>query len=234
MLFLQQKGAILEHFKELKASKIFCDISEADCQAMMYCFKTKFKFFKKHESIVKQGENIIDVPLIVKGAAIVENVDYLGNISVSMKLQAGDLYGVESAFVGDDVFQDSVVATEKTLVLFMNKHNLITPCQNKCKRHDLVIRGLMQIVAERNSELMTKITHMAKKSIRDKLLSYLSYISNKEQASYFTIPFNKTELANYLSVDRSAMSTELSKLREEGIIDFDKNEYHLLDKKKIK
>ena len=221
----------MEHFKEVSATKIFGGISEQDCQALMFCFNAKFKQFKKGESIFRQGDAIEDVALILKGSAMVENVDVLGNISIVMRLNPGDVYGAESAYVGDNVYKDSVVASERTFVLFMNKHRLITPCQNKCKRHEMVVRSLMQMVAERNVELMNKLTHLSKKTIRDKLLSYFYYESYKQQSKYFTIPFNKTELASYLSVDRSAMSSELSKMRNEGIIDFDKNEYHIIDDK---
>ena len=79
-----------------------------------------------------------DVVLILKGAANVENIDSFGNISILMQLRKGDVYGVESAYAGDEFYKDSLIATEKTLVLFMNKHRLITPCENRCKRHDLV------------------------------------------------------------------------------------------------
>lgn len=222
----------MEHYKELKATRVFSETSEFECQAMMFCFKTRFKTFKKNEQIIKQGDPIEEVVLIVKGAGIVENVDTLGNISVVMHLNAGDLYGVESAYIGEETYNDSVIATERTLVLFLNKHRLITPCSNKCKRHDIVVKFLVQMVAERNAELLNKLTHMSKKSIRDKLMSYFTSVSAKANSTYFEIPFNKTELASYLAVDRSAMSSELSRMRDDGLIDFDKNEYHLIYKDK--
>lgn len=220
----------MEHFKELSSTQIFNGISEADCQAMMHCFSTKFKVFLKNQPIIRQGENIEDLPIILKGTAIVEHVDTLGNISILMRLQLGDVYGIESAYAGESVFKDSLIASEKTLVMFMNKHRLITPCDNKCKRHEMVVKRLMQMLAMRNVELTEKLTHMSKKSIRDKLYSYFSQMSNQAGSPYFEIPFNKTELANYLSVDRSAMSTELSKMRQEGLIDYDKKEYRLIHK----
>ena len=98
----------------------------------------------------------------------------------------------------------------------MNKHRLITPCENRCKRHDLVVKNLMQMVAESNIKLLDKLSHMSKKTTRDKLLSYFTSMSEKQKSSYFEIPFNVTELASYLSVDRSAMSNELSKMKKEG------------------
>ena len=230
-MFLQQKGDFVEHFKLLKSTRVFKDTTEFECQAMMYCLKTKFKNFDKHNIIINQGDDIQDVVLILKGGAIVENVDALGNISVVRQLKPGDVYGIESAYAVEQFFRDSVIATEKTFVMFMNKHRLITPCENKCPRHEFIVRNLMKIVDDSANELLEKITHMSKKTIRDKLLSYFTYMSKKAESEYFEIPFNKTELASYLAVDRSAMSTELGKMRDEGIIDYDKKEYRLVSNK---
>lgn len=218
----------MKYFQELQQTKVFSMATEFECQAMMFCFKTRFKTFEKNQPIVTQGEQMEDVVLIVKGGGNVENIDSLGNISIISRLKRGDIYGIESAYAQDEVYKDSVIATEKSLVLFMNKHRLITPCENKCKRHELVTRNLMQIVAESNISLLEKLNHMSKKTIRDKLLSYFSLMSIKSNSEYFEIPFNKTELANYLSVDRSAMTTELSKMREDGLIDFEKKQYRLI------
>ncbi len=221
----------MENFNLLKATKIFSDSSEIDCQAMMYCFKTMFKTFKKNDKIAIQGEPIDYIILMLKGSAIVENMDSMGNVSVLSELNRGDVYGTEAAFAGENFYQDSVIASEKCFVLFMNKHRLINPCENRCRRHDAVIRNLMQTVAESNIRLVEKINHMSKKSTRSKLISYFVSMSEKAGSAYFEIPFNKTDLANYLSVDRSAMSSELSKMKSEGIIDFDKNRYRLINKK---
>ena len=171
-----------------------------------------------------------DIVLIVKGGAIVQHIDSLGDISILRRLKKGDLYGLENAYFGQTTFKDSLIATEKTLVLFMNKHRVINPCENRCRRHDIVSKHLSQIVAESNLELMDKLTHMSKKTIRDKLMSYFNSLAHKAGTNYFEIPFNKTELASYLSVDRSAMSTELTRMKEDGLIDFEKRQFHLIKK----
>ncbi len=230
MLFLQQKGEFVEHFLELKTTKIFKDANEFECQAMMFCFKTRFKTFDKNEIIVSQGDELEYVILILKGAAIAQNIDSLGEISILSQLKCGDTYGVESAFAGEKFYKDNLIATEKSLVLFLNTHRLLNPCPNKCKRHDFVLKNLMQTVAESSMKLLDKLYHMSKKSTREKLMSYFISMSKKSNSTYFEIPFNKTELANYLSVDRSAMSTELSKMKAEGLIDFDKKQYHIIKK----
>ena len=221
----------MEHFEDLKKTKIFSSSTEFECQAMMYCFKTRFQVFEKNQHIVEQGDEMDNVVLIVKGAAIAENIDVMGNITILGEFNRGEVYGLESAYAGDNFYKDSLIATKKSLVLFMNKHRIITPCSNRCKRHDIVVKHIMQIVAESNIKLLDKLTHMSKKTIRDKLLSYLTSMSEKTGSEYFEIPFNKTELANYLSVDRSAMSTELTKMREDGLVDFDKKRYRLIKNK---
>lgn len=220
----------MQFYEELRNTKIFESASEFECQAMMFCFKTRFKIFNKHQPIVEQGQDMEEVVMILKGGAIVQNIDNLGDISVLTRMKKGDIYGLESAFAGETVFKDSVIATEKTLVIFMNKHRLINPCVNKCRRHDIVLKHIMQVVAEKNVELLDKLTHLSKKTIRDKLLSYFNSLVSKANSNYFEIPFNKTELANFLSVDRSAMSTELTKMKEDGLLDYDKKQFHLLKK----
>lgn len=220
----------MEYYEELKNTKIFSSATEFECQAMMFCFKTRFKTFGKHEKIVSQGEPMDEIILILKGGARVENVDNLGDISILMRLKKGDVYGLESAYAGEDIYKDSVIATEKTLVMFMNKHRVITPCANRCRRHDIVSKHLMQMVARSNMKLLDKITHLSKKTIREKLMSYLMALSKKRGSNYFELPYNKTELANYLSIDRSAMSSELTRMKEDGLIDFEKRQFHLLKK----
>jgi len=221
----------MEYFQDLKKTPIFKESTEFECQAMMFCFKTKFKTFQRNEQIVKQGDLIEDVILIVKGGAIAENVDLLGNINIVSELGRGDVYGLESAVAQEEVFRDTLVAKQKTLVLFMNKHRIINPCFNRCKRHEVVVKNIMKLVAESHIKLLDKLTHMSRKTTREKLLSYLIAESKKSDNEYFEIPFNKTELANYLSVDRSAMSTELNKMKEEGLVDFDKKRYRILEHK---
>lgn len=220
----------MEHFKELSETKIFCSANEFECQAMMFCFKTRFKVFEKGKPIILQDSPLEEVVLLLKGQAVVENMDEQGNISVLMKIKKGDVFGLESAYAGVTDNKDSLIATEKCLVMFMNKYRLLNPCENRCKRHEIVAKHLTQILAESNMALLDKLTHMSKKTIREKLLSYLSSLATKNNSCYFDISLSKTELSSFLGVDRSAMSTELKKMKEEGIIDFEGRQFQLKKK----
>ncbi len=218
----------MKYFEDLKKTEIFSFMTEFEYRAMMYCFKTRFQNFSKGDVIISQGDNMCELVLIVKGGATVQNVGSLGDISILTRMKRGDVYGLESAFANENLYKDSLIATEKTLVMFMDKHRVITPCENKCRRHEIVTKHVMMMVAESSIELLNKISHMSKRTIREKLMSYFTYLAQKSGSNYFEIPFNKTELANYLSVDRSAMSTELKHMAEDGIIDFDKRQFHLI------
>lgn len=230
MLFLQQNELKMEYFEELKQTKIFCSATEFECQAMMFCFKTRFKYFAKNQHIVEQGQDMDDIVLILKGGAIVQHIDSLGDISILTKLKKTDAYGFESAYAGDNVYKDSLIATEKTLVMFMNKHRILNPCENKCRRHDIVVKHIMQTMAQSHIELLEKLKHITKKTIREKLMSYFTSLAKNAGSNYFEIPFNKTELASYLAVDRSAMSAELSRMKDEGLIEFDRRQFRILKK----
>ncbi len=220
----------MEYFKELSQTKIFAYSNEFECQAMMFCFKTKFKTFEKHQRIVTQGDKMQDVVLIVKGSAKIENQDSLGNINILTLLSAGDAYGLETAYAGQENYKDSLIATEKCLVLFMDRYRLLNQCDNRCKRHEIVIKRINQMIADNCIELQNKLTYISKKTIREKLMSYFLKVAEDFKSNYFSIPYNVTELANYLSVDRSALSNELSKMKKEGIIDYDKKQYRLIKK----
>lgn len=217
----------MEYFSLLKSTKIFSDANEFECQAMMFCFKTRFKSFDKNEKIVTEGDPVTDVVMVLKGSANVLNEDDLGNISIISRVGFGEVFGLEELNNKMECFKNNLVAKEKCLVMFMNAHRLMNMCENKCKRHELIIKNLMSMLLDNNKILLEKLNILSKKSTREKLLAYFKLCAEKNNNTYFEIPFNKTELANYLSVDRSAMSTELNKLKSEGIIDFDKKQYHL-------
>ena len=110
----------------------------------------------------------------------------------------------------------------------MNMHSILTECQRACSFHNQLIQNLYTIATRRNRYMNRKISHMSKRTTREKLLSYLSDIAQQKNSSHFTIPFGRQQLADYLSVERSAMSAELSRMQKDGLIKYHKNEFELL------
>ena len=217
----------MEIFKVLRKTSLFAQIDDQMITRMISCFGARGTVFEKGQEIVRQGQEIKEIVLLAKGEANAQNEDLFGNISIILNLSSGDFFGVEEAYAEESCFKDSLVSTEQSLVVFFNKDKLLSPCSNNCLCHQMLIKRLVKIISSRSLALTDKIKHLSQRGIRDKVLSYLQTQSRHSNSRYFDIPFNKTELANYLAVERSALSSVLSKLKKEGIIDFEKKKYFL-------
>lgn len=217
----------MEILKKMKNSKIFEEISENDLKALHFCFKTRVFEVKKGEILIDEGEPFESIVLVLDGHLRSVINDYYDNTSILADFHAGETVGVEEAFSGNTIAQYTLVAIEDTQVLTMNKYSVMKPCSNRCTRHTQFQNNLVKIISQKNIELIQKFNHITKSSTKDKVLSYLQYVSKQQNSKYFDIPFNRQELADYLSVDRSALSFELSKLKKQGVLDFTKNHFML-------
>ncbi|MBO5910307.1 MAG: Crp/Fnr family transcriptional regulator [Clostridia bacterium] len=217
----------MEILKKMQKSKIFEEISENDLKALHFCFKTRVLDVKKGDVLIDEGQPFESIVLVLDGHLRSIINDYFGNTSILSDYRNGETIGVEEAFSGNTIAQYTLMAIEDTQVLTMNKYSVMKPCENMCPRHTKFQNNLVKIISQKNIELMQKFSHMTKSSTKEKVLSYLQYVSKQQNSKYFDIPFNRQELADYLSVDRSALSFELSKLKAQGIIDFTKNHFML-------
>lgn len=217
----------MEILKKMQNSKIFENIGENDIKALHFCFKTRVLEVKKGEVLVDEDSPFESIVLVLDGHLRTVITDYYGNNSILAEYFTGDAVGIEEAYSGATLAQYTLIAMENTQVLLMNKFRVINPCANMCPRHTQLQNNLVKIISQKNIELMQKFNHITKHSTKDKVLAYLQYISKKQNSRYFDIPFNRQELADYLSVDRSALSFELSKMKKQGILDFNKNHFML-------
>jgi CRP-like cAMP-binding protein len=163
----------------------------------------------------------------VKGKLHIQSDDYWGNRSIVNTIAVGEMFG--EAYVATDsgpILNDAYVV-EDSVVIFFNVKKMLTVCSNSCRFHSLVIQNLFFAISEKNRRLVQKLGYISKRSIREKLVSYLSWEAKMQNSSTFKIPFNRQQLADFLSVDRSAMSNQLCKMRDEGLISFRKNQFTL-------
>ena len=140
----------------------------------------------------------------------------------------GEIFGEAYIAPESGALLNDVVAVEDSAVIFFDVRRIITVCSSACRFHSMVVQNLFFAISEKNRKLVQKLGHMSKRSTREKLISYLSEEAKKQNNSKITIPFNRQQLADFLSVDRSAMSNELCKMRNEGLIEFEKNNFKLL------
>ena len=196
--------------------------------AMLQCLGVRESYYARHQEVYRAGDEVKSIGLVLSGRIHAVRVDFWGNRNLLSTAEPGDLFGEGWACSQAAVASADMVAAEASRVLFFNVQRVITVCGSACSFHTRVIRNILQVVASQNLDLMIKIEHTTQRTTRGKLLSYLSEQARRTGCTSFSIPFNRQELADYLSVERSAMSAELGRLRREGLITFNKGRFTLL------
>jgi len=217
-----------KYLEILKKLSLFDGISEDNVGALLSCLSAKTVHYEKNRYIYLSGENFEGMGIVLSGNVQVVKEDYFGNRLIIAELGEAELFGETFACADIKTLPVSVFATTDSDILFIDYRKLISPCSNSCSFHSKLIYNMLRIVAMKNIMLNEKIEVMSKRSTREKLTAYLSAEAQKTKNSSFTIPFNRQELADYLSVERSAMSAELSRMRDDGLLEFDKNRFELL------
>ena len=212
----------------LKTVQLFKGIEESDLQPLLSCLSAKAIQYGKGQTVFSSGERIERFGIVLSGEVQVVQDDYYGNRSILAKIDIGNLFGESFACADMKTLPVSVITTTESELLFIDCHRLAVPCARACGFHSRLIQNMLSIVSMKNISLTQKIEFTSKRSTREKLMAYLSAEAKKAESSRFCIPFNRQELADYLSVERSAMSAELSKLRDDGVLKFHKNQFELL------
>ena len=213
-----------EHF--LVNTNLFRGLHEDELHALLECFRAREKTFQKGETIYRAGDVVTEIGLVESGSVNIVVNFYWGGSQIFGHIEAGQLFAETYAAIPGKELLSDVIAAEECEVLFLNLDKLLTVCSNGCAFHNRIIHNLIRISAGKNLNLSTRMMHTAPKSIRDRLMSYFSEQAQRK-GSRFAIPFSRQQLADYLGVDRSAMSNELSKMQRDGLLTYHKNEFVL-------
>ena len=200
----------------MEVKSIFEGIEEEDIKKMLKCFDAKTRTFKKDRTIVTNIINIKMIGIILEGTANVERYDYNGNRSIIEKLEKNSVFVEVFSRLGSDI---SVIATSDCEVLFIEYEHLIKRCKKGCIYHSILTNNVLQLLSKKIVDLNKRLEILSKRTIRDKLLSYFELLANNNPKRSFNLPFTYTDLADYLSIDRSAMMREIKNLKEEGFIE---------------
>ncbi len=214
-----------DHF--LFHSALFCGISDQEARTMMRCLRFYARRYQKEETIFHAGDRTECFGLVLFGSVRLENSDVLGNTFLLDRVRPGQSFAEAYACAGGVPLMIDVIAAEPSEILFLNSKRILDPCSPACACHSRLIRNLLCMTARKNLNLTRKIAHCAPKTIRERVLSYLSDQSILHGSRQFEIPFNRQQLADYLSVDRSALSKELGSMKRDGLLDFKKNRFSL-------
>ena len=211
----------------LANTPLFHGIKEVEISEMLHCLNAREKKYKKDEIIFRAGTSVSEIGLVESGSVNIVVNFYWGNSHIFGHVGKGQVFAENYAAIPGQELVCDVVASEDTEVLFLSMNKMLTTCQRGCAFHSLVIHNMLRISAQKNLNMSSRMMHTASKSLRDRLLSYLSEQATLNGSAHFKIPFDRQQLADYLAVDRSAMSNELSKMQKDGLITYHKNEFTL-------
>ena len=217
-----------EFYPVLRNSPLFTGIAHDDLGAMLACLGAKSIRFAKGETILCEGETADRLGLVLSGAVQVSRIDYSGTRSLLARLSPPDLFAEAFAFAGVRSLPVHVAAAEDTEVLLIDAARITHSCAHACGFHQQMIYNLMRILALKNLAFSQKLEVTSRRTTRDKLLTYLSQQAASAGSDSFTIPLDRQELADYLEVERSGLSAEISKLRREGVLESERSRFTLL------
>ncbi|MGI6110443.1 MAG: Crp/Fnr family transcriptional regulator [Eubacteriaceae bacterium] len=211
----------------LRDSAFFQGLTDDEILAVLHCVNAQTFAKTAGEYIFRAGDSTSDMGLILSGSVLIIQEDLWGHRNVMTKSAAGDFFAEPFAAIPDSALNISVIANEDCEIMMLNTSRLLKVCPSACEYHNKIVTNLVTVLANKILLFNDKITHMSKRTTRDKLLSYLSSESIRQDSLSFDIPFDRQQLADYLCVERAAMSVELSKLQKEGILKTNRNHFTL-------
>jgi len=217
-----------KYIPSLKKSELFHGISEGEISSLIKCLGCLFKTFDKGEIIYLSGDLVREIGIVISGRVHLVKDDISGNSNIIADISDGEMFGETVVCGGMGVLPVTVIAMEKSQIMFLDFQRITTTCSSACTFHTMLIRNMIGVLARKNIMLTGKIEHITKRTTKEKLMSYLSEQSLLHKSSSFEIPFDRQELADYLSVERSALSAQMAKLKEDGIINYRKNYFTVI------
>lgn len=216
-----------EFLPVIRTAVLFRGIQDEEILAMTKCLQAHVRSYEKKDFLCRNGDCLLEMGLVLQGSIHLVKEDYWGRRTILARISQGQIFGEVFACLHQQPLSMSIVAAEPVKVLYLDVQRVVTSCTSACDFHVCLIRNFMQALAGHALFLNQKIEYISQRSTREKLLAYLSDQALREGSSRFQIPFNRQELADYLGIERSAMSNELSKMRRDGILDFQKNSFWL-------
>ncbi len=211
----------------LNKVKLFEGLNDKDIISVLNCFDVKIRRFKSGEYVYRISDSVSSIGILLSGGIYVQKEDYWGNLNILAEIRPADLFAEVFACLNNNKITYDVLSYKDSVVMFFDVGRVISMCTSSCPFHALVIQNLLMVLAEKNKKLTQKLSCISQRNIRQKLLYYLASYAENSKREFFEIPFNRQQLADYLSVDRSAMCRELGCMKKEGILDYKKNRFVL-------
>lgn len=218
-----------KYLPTIKKCPLFAGIDDSGLKTLLDCLSASLVPYEKNSFVFMADDAVTNIGVVLSGRVHVLKEDFWGNRSILDHIGPGGLFGEAFSCAEVPKLPVSVIAAEKSDILLVDYRRIIRTCTSACAFHTGLIQNMMRILARKNVMLTQKLEYVTRRTTREKLLSYLSAQAGQAGSNSFEIPYNRQELAEYLSVDRSAMSGELGRMRDDGILRFHRNSFELLD-----
>ena len=208
-----------KYYGILSECPLFAGITQEEMVEMLSCLDGKITEIAKGNPVFLEGDPARFVGVVLSGAVQIVRDDYYGNRSVLTVVTPGGLFAEAVACAGLDTLPVSAMALQHSSVLLLDCRRVLSCCPNACPFHSRLVHNLLQGIAQKNLTLTQKIRYMSQKTTKEKLMEFLLDQAKQHGSPEFVIPYDRQALADYLGVERSAMSAELSKLKKAGLIE---------------
>lgn len=213
---------------QLSRSALFEGISQEEARELLKCLHARRASYAKGDFVIRLGENVSAVGVVVEGAVFIGTEDYWGNSNLTAYVGKGGVFGEAFACLPNQGSTVQVRASEDCSVVWLEARFLVDICSAVCGYHQRLVRNLLSSLSRKNLTLTRKVECLSQRSTREKVLAYLSARALEAASAEFDIPFNRQQLADYLAVERSALSATLSKMQRSGEIRYSRNHFELL------
>lgn len=225
---------LAEYLEVLQQNNLFKGIGKADLSVMFGCLKPRMDCYRKEEYIVSSGDKLEELGIILEGEALVVKENAAGNRVIMTTLHAGDMFGEMLVFSSTSSWPASVIAQKASRVMFLQRQKITGQCGKACSWHNSIIENLLRVISERALMLNKKVEYLTIKSMRGKISVFLLDQYKRAGNKTFELKMNRNDLADFLNVSRPSMSREMSRMKEEGVIDFHLSTFRIEDVEALK
>jgi CRP-like cAMP-binding protein len=222
----EKMESLEKKFKKIKENSLFKGISFGEFEKVITCMLAKTVTYKKNDTIWLTGASTQFLGLLMSGSVRVIKSDPDGNDIILADSVAPDFLGDIGVWAGLPYFPITVKANTDCEVIFLESRKVTSLCSSNCIFHTRMLEQMLRTISKKAFILDQKVEILSKRTIRKKLIQFFE--AQRGFESKFTLPYNREEMARYLCVDRSALSYELSKMRDEGLIRYRRNEFEIL------
>lgn len=217
-----------KNFEFMKKCPLFDKIDDKELNIIFNSRYTKVSSFPKNQIIIAEGDSTDHIGIVLSGAVQIVRNDYFGNRSIIAHIEPPEIFAEVFAFSDTKAMPVSVISTAESRIMLIDLKNLLNGISDETAFYAKLTNNLLKLITEKNLKLNEKIEIISKRTTREKLMTFLTSQAKLNQSDTFTIPYDRQALADFLEIDRSAMSAEISKLRAEGIIGSSRSTFKLI------